>query len=128
VLAVDLEKRQLRLGMKQLLPDDSDKYVAEHKVGELVTGRVVECSGLHARVELGEGIFSSCLIQAPGSPQPGSAAAGADLSSLTSMLQARWKGSAGGEKKSDELRPGQLRSFRITRLDPSTKQIDLELE
>ncbi len=30
VLAIDLEKRQMRLGMKQLVPTGLDEYVAEH--------------------------------------------------------------------------------------------------
>src|SRR5271167_2810323 len=37
VLAVDTEKRQLRLSMKQLLPSDLDEYIAEHKEGDVVT-------------------------------------------------------------------------------------------
>jgi small subunit ribosomal protein S1 len=128
VLAVDPEKRQLRLGMKQLLPDDIDKYVAEHKVGDIVTGRVVESAGANARVELGEGIFGNCSLALQASGQREGAAVGADLSSLTSMLQARWKGSTGGEKKSEELRAGQVRSFRIVKMDPSTKQIELGMD
>src|SRR5208283_3419721 len=42
VLAVDSEKRQLRLSMKQLVPGGLDEYVAEHKEGDLVNGRIVE--------------------------------------------------------------------------------------
>jgi len=41
------------------------------------------------------------------------------------MLQARWKGSASGAKP-DDVRAGQIRSFRIVKLDPATKEIELE--
>ena len=34
VLAVDKQKRQLKLGMKQLIPSGLDEYIAEHKEGD----------------------------------------------------------------------------------------------
>ena len=44
------------------------------------------------------------------------------------MLQAKWKGGqAGGGAKSEPARAGQIRSFRIARLDPGAKKIELEL-
>ena len=127
VLALDKEKRQLRLGMKQLLPTGWDEYVAEHKLGDLVTGRFIDVSGAQAGVELGEGIQGTCRIAAQ-QPEPKESKAGskADLSSLSSMLQARWKDGVGGSKP-DEIRAGQIRSFRIVRLDPVEKQIELEM-
>jgi hypothetical protein len=40
----------------------------------------------------------------------------------------RWKGSASGPAaKPEAARTGQIRSFRITKLDPEVKKIDLEL-
>jgi small subunit ribosomal protein S1 len=42
VLAIDTEKRQIKLSMKQLIPTSIDEYIAEHKVGDTVSGRVVE--------------------------------------------------------------------------------------
>ena len=62
VLAVDTEKRQLRLGIKQLVPSGLDEYIAEHKEGDVVTGRMMEVSDGHARVELGEGIQARCRM------------------------------------------------------------------
>ena len=74
VLELDIEKRQLRLSMKQLVPTGLDEYIAEHKVGDVVTGRLIEESGERARVELGEGIQATCRIaEAPlprKSPRP----------------------------------------------------------
>ena len=51
VLEIDKEKRQLRLSIKQMVPSSLDEYIAEHKQGDVVTGRMVEVSGGYARVE-----------------------------------------------------------------------------
>jgi small subunit ribosomal protein S1 len=128
VLAIDAEKRQMRLGMKQLVPTGLDEYVAEHKEGDVVTGRLVDDSGEQARVELGEGIFAVCkgataVTLKNDAPKP----AKADLSSLSSMLQARWKTGAGAPAKAEPARAGQVRSFRIAKLDRAAKKIELEL-
>jgi small subunit ribosomal protein S1 len=134
VLAIDTEKRQLRLSIKQLVPSDLDEYVAEHKEGDVVSGRVVKVSGGSARVELGEGIQAGCdltkaaqtSVSAEGAT--GTASGKADLSSLGSMLQARWK--SGGpvvSSKAEEVRAGEVRKFRIAKLDAAAKKIELEL-
>ena len=129
VLEVDTEKRRLRLGMKQLVPTSLDEYIAEHKEGDVVTGRMTEVAGGRARVELGEGIQAVCKLSAetlekeekPADPKT-------DLSSLTSMLEARWKGGqATGTPRREPVRAGQIRSFRIVKLDAAAKRIELEL-
>ncbi len=140
VLAVDTEKRQLRLSMKQLVPSGLDEYIAEHKEGDVVSGRMIEVADGRARVELGEGIQGSCLVReeaeknVKAKPDAPSSKPGAqtfpkpDLSSLGSMLQARWKGGApAGEVKPEAVRAGQVRKFRIAKLDPAAKKIELEL-
>ncbi len=66
VLAIDLEKRQMRLGMKQLVPTGLDEYIAEHNEGDVVTGRLMDESGGQAQVELGEGIHATCKVQRSG--------------------------------------------------------------
>jgi hypothetical protein len=44
------------------------------------------------------------------------------------MPQVRWKsGAAEGLSKLEGIRPGQVRSFRIVKLDPTLKKIDLDL-
>ncbi|MGC2322062.1 MAG: 30S ribosomal protein S1 [Terriglobales bacterium] len=127
VLALDKTKRQLRLGMKQLLPTGWDDYIAEHKPGDVVTGRIIELSGAQAAVELGEGVRGTCRIGArQPAPEESKTGAKADLSSLSSMLQARWKGGA-SRSAPDEIHTGQIRSFRIASLDPVGKHIELEL-
>jgi small subunit ribosomal protein S1 len=132
VLAVDAEKRQIRLSMKQLIPTSMDEYLAEHKVGNLVSGRTVSDSRADSselvRVELGEGIIGFCRAASVAAeaetPQP---EAKVDLASLSSMLKARWKnGAAQTASKSEALQTGQIRTFRITLLDAVTKRIELE--
>ena len=143
VLAVDTEKRQLRLSIKQLVPSGLDEYIAEHKQGDVVTGRMIEVLDGHARVELGEGIQAGCSIDAAvaGAEKNAQSKRDAsysnvvsredskpDLSSLGSMLQARWKGGApAGEAKPEAVRAGQIRKFRIAKLDQAAKKIELEL-
>jgi small subunit ribosomal protein S1 len=131
VLEVDTEKRRLRLGMKQLVPTSIDEYLAEQKVGNVVSGRVIEISGDRARVELGQGIEVLCRIpaaEAATAKDENPSTAQADMASLSSMLKARWKGGAGsGAAKPEAPAAGQVRSFRITKLDPSTKKIEVEL-
>ncbi|MGB7190269.1 MAG: S1 RNA-binding domain-containing protein, partial [Acidobacteriaceae bacterium] len=127
VLSIDSEKRQLRLSIKKLVPTGLDEFLAEHKEGDVVTGRLIDEHGESARVELGEGILAYCRIAAPAA-ESSAAAAKADLGSLTSMLQARWKGGAGsGAPKRESLKAGQILSFRIAKLDAETKGIELEL-
>jgi len=127
VLAIDVEKRQIRLGMKQLVPTGLDEYIAEHNEGDVVTGRLMDDSGAQARVELGDGIHAICkkpAATAPKSEAPKESKA--DLSSLSSMLQARWKTGSGGPPKAEPSRAGQVRSFRIVNLDRAAKKIELE--
>jgi small subunit ribosomal protein S1 len=130
VLAIDLEKRQMRLGMKQLVPTGLDEYIAEHNEGDIVTGRLMDESGGQARVELGEGIHATCKVTAApakvGTAKESPKEAKADLSSLTSMLQARWKTGASESPKAEPVRAGQIRSFRIVSLDRAAKKIQLE--
>lgn len=128
VLEVDTGKRRLRLGMKQLIPTSLDEYIAEHKEGDVVTGRMTDVSGNRAKVELGEGVYATCRIGAETAPEEETATEGkVDLSSLTSMLQQRWKGGGAGARKGESARSGQIRSFRIARLDAGAKKIELEL-
>jgi len=128
VLEVDSEKRRLKLGIKQMLPSSIEEYIAEHQEGNVVSGRVVEVSGEHARVELGEGIQGTCRIVMEGpAKEEVRAESKVDLSALSSMLKAHWKGgSSGGGSKPEGVRAGQIRSFRIAKLDRAAKKIELE--
>jgi small subunit ribosomal protein S1 len=133
VLAIDPEKRQIKLSMKQLIPTSIDEYITEHKVGDTVSGRVVEISP-SVIVELGEGIRCACRSTGrtsgtPEAPSSSSTAASAsDLSQLSSMLKARWKGNAPAPSAQPEpLAESQIRTFKIVKLDAEAKKIEVEL-
>jgi small subunit ribosomal protein S1 len=132
VLAVDKEKRQIRLSIKQLVPSSLDEYLAEHKEGDTVSGRITEVRGDTARVELGEGVNATCSLSSHEKIQEArSIATGQqlDLSALTLMLNARWKAGPGSGRtgQGDTPQAGQVRSFRIRKLDLTVRQIELEL-
>jgi small subunit ribosomal protein S1 len=130
VIDLDGAKRTIRLSIKQMVPSSLDEYIAEHKEGDAVTGRILQVSGGIARVELGEGVQGTCRMteDKPAPEEKAPAAKAADLSSLSSMLASRWK--SGGSPiaaKPDASSAGQIRSFHISKLDPATKKIELEL-
>lgn len=134
VLEIDKEKRQLRLSMKQLVPTGLDEFLAEHKAGDAVTGRVISITGNTAQVELGEGIVAQCKLPevAAAAPETPAASGAVDLSAFSSMLSSKWK--SGGSpaakadaKKSEEVKAGQVRGFKIATLDAGEKRIELEL-
>jgi small subunit ribosomal protein S1 len=132
VLAIDVEKRQVKLSMKQLIPTSIDEYIAEHKPGDTVSGRVVDDSATHTIVELGEGIRATCIESGTSAPSsvapPTTTEAKADLSSLSSMLKDRWKGNTKAPAaKPDPLGEGQIRTFKIVKLDAEAKKIEVEL-
>ncbi len=64
VLEIDPTKRQIRLSMKQLVPTGLDDFLAEHKPGDPVTGRITKLDGTHATIELGDGVFATCTLPA----------------------------------------------------------------
>jgi small subunit ribosomal protein S1 len=132
VLEIDKAKRRLRLGMKQLEPTTADEYIAEHKSGDTVSGRVLEVRSGKAKVEVGEGVHATCRIPAEPDKPAESAETGsskADLTALTAMLSAKWKQGKTPDAavRREAVRAGQIRSFRIVSLDPGNKQIELEL-
>jgi small subunit ribosomal protein S1 len=132
ILEVDTERRRIRLGMKQLQPTSIDEYIAEHKEGDVVTGRIADVSGGRAKVELGEGIQVPCKVAGAeaGQAEAQAAQSQTDVSSLSSMLSAKWKGGAGSGQRAGKREParaGQIRSFRIVKMDAGGKRIEIEL-
>jgi small subunit ribosomal protein S1 len=129
VLEADKDRRRLRLGIKQLEPTSIDEYIVERKAGETVTGRIVKVSGDSAKVELGEGVVGYCKLPSR-SEQTHEEAASAlktDVSALGALLAAKWKSGGGGEAVSEAPKAGQIRTFKISSVDPTTKKIELEL-
>jgi small subunit ribosomal protein S1 len=129
VLEVDKTKRQVRLSMKQRTSVTVEEYLADHPTGSVVTGRIVDVAQGLARVELGEGIEG---VYRTGAESPAAEAPAAegkvDLSALSSMLKARWKGGPSNvAAKPEAINAGQIRSFRIARMEPDAKKLELEL-
>jgi small subunit ribosomal protein S1 len=128
VLAIDPEKRQIKLSMKQLIPTSLVEYIEEHKAGNVVSGRVIERSDESALIELGEGIRVFCRTTASAPVETKNETAGLDLSSLTSMLNARWKtGASPAGSKPEPLAVGQIRSFKLVKVDREEQQVEIEL-
>jgi small subunit ribosomal protein S1 len=132
VLENDREKRRLRLGLKQLIPTSLDEYIAEHKQGDEVTGRVADVKNNRATIELGEGVQAHCAIAASEQKQEQKSGP-VDVSAFSSMLAGKWKGTGAsapaGESapRREQLKTNQIRSFRITKLDAEKKKIEVEL-
>jgi small subunit ribosomal protein S1 len=131
ILEVDPVKRQLKLSIKQLIPSDLDEFLADHKQGDVVTGRIISIADGKARVELGEGIFAPCVLPIAAVEEAAPVNTGAvDLSAFSSLLKAKWQGAApaaSSKPKSEVPAPGQIRSFRISTYNLEAKQLELEL-
>ena len=122
----------MKLSIKQLIPASIDEFIAEHKPGDKVSGRVVDVTGASAVVEIGDGIRATCKVPAKAAVQEAAAPQVPDgkpnLSALSSLLSARWKGNAPAATSGPEpLAASQIRSFKITKLNPEAKKIELEL-
>jgi small subunit ribosomal protein S1 len=128
VVAVDTEKRQIKLSMKQLIPTGLGEYLEEHQVGDTVSGRIVEQMTGSVVVELGEGIRATCPVEEEVVEEKSSGGDGVDLSALSSLLSAQWKGAGtAAKKKAEPLAVGQVRSFKIVALDIEASRIELKL-
>jgi len=91
---------------------------------------MTDVSSGRAKVELGEGIHGTCKLPNESAEKTEAAAeAASDVSSLSSMLAAKCKGGggSGGGSKREPLRAGQIRSFKIVKLDAGAKRIELEM-
>jgi small subunit ribosomal protein S1 len=127
VTEADKERRRFRLSIKQLEPTSADEFIKEHQVGETVTGRIVDVSGTRAKVELGEGVHASAKLPEQQKKEASAAAGKSDVSQLSQMLAQKWKSGGGGTSAEPEApRSGQIRSFKITAIDPANKKIEIE--
>ncbi len=62
VLGIEPEHRRLSLGMKQLQPDIWDTFFDQHRIGDVIHGKVLRIAQFGAFVELAEGIEGLCHI------------------------------------------------------------------
>ena len=60
VLGIEPENRRLSLGIKQLQPDVWETFFQQHRVGDVVHGKVLRLASFGAFVELAEGVEGLC--------------------------------------------------------------------
>jgi len=62
VLGVEPQNRRLSLGIKQLQPDVWETFFAQHRIGDVVHGKVLRTAQFGAFVEIAEGVEGLCHI------------------------------------------------------------------
>ena len=62
VLGIEPEHRRLSLGMKQLQPDVWETFFEQHRIGDVVHGKVLRVAQFGAFVELAEGVEGLCHV------------------------------------------------------------------
>ncbi len=60
ILAIEPDKRRLSLGVKQMQPDVWDSFFAQHRVADIVHGKILRVANFGAFVEIAEGIEGLC--------------------------------------------------------------------
>jgi small subunit ribosomal protein S1 len=71
VLGVEPQNRRLSLGIKQLQPDVWESFFAEHRVGDVVHGKILRTAQFGAFVEIAEGVEGLCHISEAGEGEGG---------------------------------------------------------
>jgi small subunit ribosomal protein S1 len=99
VLGVEPQNRRLSLGIKQLQPDVWESFFAQHRVGDVVHGKVLRTAQFGAFVEIAEGVEGLCHV---------SEAVGADGSPAN-------------------LEQGQEHDFKIIKINVEEKKVGLSL-
>jgi small subunit ribosomal protein S1 len=96
---IDTENRRLSLSIKDMEPSAWDKFVNEHRPGDVVRGRVTRFANFGAFIELAEGLEGLCHV-----------------SELSDDRV---------ERPEDAAQIGQEMDFRILRIEPESKKIGL---
>ncbi|HEX3662215.1 MAG TPA: 30S ribosomal protein S1 [Acidobacteriaceae bacterium] len=99
VLGVEPENRRLSLGIKQLQPDVWETFFAQHRVGDVVKGKILRTAQFGAFVEIAEGVEGLCHVS------EATDAHGAPL----------------------KLEQGQESDFKIIRMNPEEKKVALSI-
>ncbi len=72
VLAIEPDQRRLSLGVKQLQPDVWDTFFENHRVGDVIHGKVLRLASFGAFVEIADGVEGLChnseAVDAHGAP------------------------------------------------------------
>ncbi|MGE0406416.1 MAG: 30S ribosomal protein S1 [Candidatus Korobacteraceae bacterium] len=99
VLAIEPEHRRLSLGIKQLEPDVWETFFQQHRVGDVVHGKVLRVATFGAFIEIAEGVEGLC-----------------HNSEATDETGHPLK-----------LEPGQDFEFKIIKMNPAEKKVGLSL-
>jgi small subunit ribosomal protein S1 len=72
VLAIEPDQRRLSLGVKQLQPDVWETFFEQHRVGDVIHGKVLRLASFGAFVEIADGVEGLChnseAVDAHGAP------------------------------------------------------------
>jgi small subunit ribosomal protein S1 len=98
VLGVEPANRRLSLGIKQLQPDVWESFFADHRVGDVVHGKILRTAQFGAFVEIAEGVEGLCHIS-----------------------------EAGDEGGGSKLETGLEHEFRIIKINVEEKKVGLSL-
>src|SRR6266581_3261992 len=112
VLRVDEDNRRVSLGMKQV-NDIWGDWFKQHKVGEIVKGKVSRIAMFGAFVELGENIEGLCHNTEIMERRRGDDASGMNRTS------------SGPLKSAGPLEPGKEYDFKIIKISPESRRIGL---
>ncbi|MBV9960528.1 MAG: 30S ribosomal protein S1 [Acidobacteria bacterium] len=99
ITSIDAENRRLSLSIKDLEPNAWERFVTEHKPGDVVKGKIARFANFGAFVELGDNLEGLCHI-----------------SELSDERV---------DKPEDVVQLGQEMDFRVLRIDPESKKIGL---
>ncbi len=99
VLAIEPDQRRLSLGVKQLEPDVWDRFFSEHRIGDVVHGKVLRVASFGAFVEVADGVEGLChnseAVEEGGGPL--------------------------------KMEPGQEFDFKIIKMNPAEKKVGLSI-
>lgn len=99
ITGIDPENRRMSLSIKDLEPNAWNDFVASHKPGDLVKGKIARFASFGAFVELGDNLEGLCHISELSDERVG--------------------------KPEDAVQIGQEMEFRILRIDAENKKIGL---
>jgi small subunit ribosomal protein S1 len=99
VLAIEPDQRRLSLGVKQLQPDVWETFFDQHRVGDVIHGKVLRLASFGAFVEIADGVEGLChnseAVDSHGAPI--------------------------------KLEPGQEFEFKIIKMNPAEKKVGLSI-
>jgi small subunit ribosomal protein S1 len=99
ITSIDAENRRLSLSIKDLEPNAWERFITEHKPGDVVKGKIARFANFGAFVELGDNLEGLCHI--------------------SELSEERV------DKPEDVVQLGQEMDFKILRIDAESKKIGL---